>query len=251
MKRTLISLMYMVMLAGLAAAQTESSKQTQAKQADPAAWNLLKSAREAREVFPDSLVLFSAEIVFNDNGRETKGKVAYEPARGAQLTIDGLDVEARDWLADQVNSLLAHRRNSDFSKADGRNPITFAADDRSPLGRRVELHDRMESSYRIKNNQVVEVDRTIEGEHFVITVLETTPTEGGKFLPRHFTVTYFDAKTGAVKRNDAYSDEYRKAGSVWVPASRRIVRAEGNRVTARIFTFLNPRVEFSDQRAAN
>lgn len=218
------------------------SEKPPSPKADPAAWNLLKAARETREVLPDTVKHIAAQLVFNDNGDIKTGTVSYDVQSRAIIQIEGLSDEAKAWVEDQVNSVLAHRRNGDFNKADGRHPITFAAndkDDKSPLGRRVELHDAMKSSYRIKNNQVVEVDRTMADDHFVITVLETTPTAKGKFLPRTFVVNYFDAKTGALKRSEMFTDEYQKVEEVWIPASRRIIVAQNGEITTRLLIFQN------------
>lgn len=222
-------------------ATAQGAKDVPAK-ADPEAWNLLKAARATREVLPDTVKRITAQLVFNDNGEIKTGTLEYEVQNQAVIKIDGLSEEAKAWVNDQVNSVLAHRRNGDFSKSDGRHPITFAANDKadkSPIGRRVELHDSMQSSYRIKNNQVVEVDRTMADDHFVINVLETTPTADGKFLPRNFIVNYFDAKTGAVKRSESFTDEYQKIDGVWVPATRRIIVAHAGKLTARLLTFQN------------
>jgi hypothetical protein len=219
--------------------QAQSEKPPSPK-ADPAAWNLLKAARETREVLPDTVKHVAAQLVFNDNGDIKTGTVSYDVQSRAVIQMEGLSDEAKAWVEDQVNSVLAHRRNGDFNKADGRHPITFAAndkDDKSLLGRRVELHDSMKSSYRIRNHQVVEVDRTMADDHFVITVLETTPTTNGKFLPRTFVVNYFDAKTGALKRNEAFTDEYQNIDGVWLPALRRIVKAAEGKLTTRILEF--------------
>ena len=220
--------------------------------ADPEAWNLLKAARETREVLPRTVKEVSAQLVFNDNGEIKTGTVTYDVNNQAIIKMDGLNDEAKAWVNDQVNSVLAHRRDGDFSKSDGRHPITFAADDKadkSPLGRRVELNDSMKSSYRIKHNQVVEVDRTMADDHFVITVLETTPTANGKFLPRNFVVNYFDAKTGIIKRSEAFTDEYQKIQGVWLPASRRIVKAAEGKLTTRVLEFRQAQVKTGEQQA--
>ena len=250
MKRTIYSVFCMALLSIAAMAQTTgSSASAETKKADPAAWNLLKSTRETSQNFPSNFAGVTADIVLNDDGKVTKGTLSYEASKSGELKIEGLEEETKGWLSDQAMSVIAHRRGGDFAKGDGRHPITFGDDDNSPAGRRVVLNDSMKSSYRIRNNQVVEVDRTMADSHFTITVLETTKTLEGKFLPRHFTVTYFDAKTGALKRSEAFTDEYKQVDGVWFPASRRVVRAENGKVITRVIEFHNPRIRFSEQAA--
>ncbi|HYE75857.1 MAG TPA: DUF3386 family protein [Blastocatellia bacterium] len=247
--RYLASAAFLSLLTLNAAAQAPT---TESRKADPEAWNLLKSARETREIIPRSVKEITAELVFNEDGQIKRGTVSYDIQNRAVVKMEGLSEEAKAWVDDQVNSILAHRRDGDFSKGDGRHPITFAANDNenSPLGRRIELHDSLKSSYRIKNNKVVEVDRTMGNDHFVISVLETTPTSNGKYLPRHFVVNYFDAKTGALNRSESFTDEYQKVDHVWLPASRRIIKANAGTLTVRTIEFRNAKVTFSANQAA-
>ncbi|QQS45946.1 MAG: DUF3386 family protein [Acidobacteriota bacterium] len=223
------------------------------KGADPQAWNLLKEAGRSREVFPEGFTGCAAEIIVNDNGRIARGKLDYDTDGGATLSIDGLSEDTLMWAREQANSVLTHRRGGDFSKGDGRHPITFDASEQNignPIGRRVVLNDKLKSSYRIRDNQVVEVDRTMGSDHFVITVLDTTPTSDGRFLPRHFIVNYFDAQTGALKRSESFTDRYQKIGGIWLPASRRVVFAENGTITTRIIEFHNPRLKTAGDQAA-
>ncbi|MGH9800343.1 MAG: DUF3386 family protein [Blastocatellia bacterium] len=249
MKRTILSILCLALLSISALAQaTQSTGET--KKADPAAWNLLKSTRETSQNFPANFAGVTTEVVLNDNGKITKGTLTYEAGKSGELKIEGLDEDTKGWLNDQAMSVISHRRGGDFAKGDGRHPITFGEDDGSPVGRRVVLNDSMKSSYRVRNQQVVEVDRTTGTDHFTITVLETTPVANGKFLPRHFTVTYFDAKSGALKRSEAFSDEYKQIDGVWFPVSRRVVRAENGKVSTRVIEFHNPRIQFNKEQVA-
>ncbi len=250
MKRV-ISICCLALFSICVSAQTENGPSTtQPQKADPAAWNLLKSARETSQTLPENFGGVTADVVLNDNGKVAKGSINYEAGKSVELKIEGLDDESRGWLEEQTRSVIAHRRGGDFSKGDGRHPITFAEDDNSPAGRRIAVNDQMRSFYRVRDNKVVEVDRTIGADHFIITVLETTKTPEGKNLPRHFTVTYFDAKSGAVKRTETFTDEYKLTEGVWFPASRRMVRAENGKVITRVIEFHNPRIRFSNQQAA-
>jgi hypothetical protein len=210
---------------------------------DPAAYDLLKAAHDARQVWPADFAGFTAEVVFNDNGKTIIGKLSYEQKGGVALTVDEISPESKTWLVNQLNSLLSHRRGGDFAKRDGANPITFGDDDKSPIGRLVILNDALKSSYRVRDSKVVDVTRTIAGERFTISVLETTPVENGKYLPRHFTVTYFDAKTGTLKRSESFSDAHSKVDGVWFPTQRRVIRADNGVITARVIEIRNPQIK--------
>jgi hypothetical protein len=232
-----------------AIAQQTSATATTAK-ADPEAYALLKSAHDARQTWPANFAGFTAEFTFNDNGKVSTGSLAYAGNTGTEIKVEGLAAEASEWLNNQFNSLLAHRRGGDFSKGDGRHAITFGVDDKSPLGRLLELHDAMQSSYRVRDGQTVEVTRTMNEERFIITVLNTQSVEGSKYLPHNFTVTYFDVKTGQLKRSDMFTDSYEKKWGVWYPTSRRIIRAENGKLTTRVIEIRNIRAKAAGEQAA-
>jgi hypothetical protein len=206
---------------------------------------MLRDARNSRYCVSNFSGL-TAEFVLNDNGKTAKGSIDYEVGKSVDLKIEGVDEEVKGWLAEMVLNIIQHIRGGDFSKGDGRYPITFAGDDNSPAGRRIAVSNQMKSYYRVRDNQVVEVERTMGADHFIIDVLEMTRMPEGKELPRHFTVTYFD-KSGALSRTDTFTDEYKQVEGRWFPVSRRMFRAENGRVITRVIAFQNPRIRFAQQ----
>lgn len=216
--------------------------------ADPAAYALLKAAHENRQNFPADFPGLAADLVFNDDGREYAGTLRYKPGDGMPLEVtlerplgpafEGLIA----WVEGTARNLLGHRRGGDFAQGDGRHPLTLGPDDKSPLGRSVLLNDALKSSYRIKDGIVTEVTRTMGDTRFTITVLETTPGEQGKYLPRHFVVTYFDAGTGAIRSVQSFTDTHRKISGIWIPTTRRVIEAEDGKITARVLTLRSPRL---------
>jgi hypothetical protein len=209
--------------------------------ADPQAYELLKGAQALRETFPMDFAGFKAELIFDDNGQIRSGSLDYQPAAGAKLTIAGLSDEANSWLTQQLNSLLSHRRASDFAKGEGRYPLSLPPGDHSPLGRRVLINDKLKSSYRIRDGQITEVDRTM-GDRIVITILATRGTGNGKYLPHHFVVNTFDAKSGALSRTDMFTDEFAELDGVWLPSMRRVISAEAGKLTGRVIAIRNPQL---------
>jgi Protein of unknown function (DUF3386) len=206
---------------------------------DQAAYNQLKEAHENRESFPQTFAGYSSDFTFNDNGKIYSGTFNYVPRISLKLDVKGLSETDNKFVNEAVSSLVSHRRNPDFVKAEGKYPINFGTDDGSPLGRLICLEDDSKSCYRVKNAKVSQVNRTIEGLFFTINVLEITPTENGHFLPRQFTVTYFDEKTKAVKKSQSFSDEYENVNGAWLPKSRRIITSENGNSTVRIMEFSN------------
>jgi hypothetical protein len=243
MKHVLFTIAALISLAAPLLAQEASSQKP-----DPQAYELLRQAQSVRETFPADFAGFKAELVFNNNGKEATGTLDYQPATGAKITLSGLSEETAGWVKQQLNSLLSHRRAGDFAKGEGRHPLTLPEDDHSPLGRRVLVNDKLKSSYRVRNGQTTEVDRTM-GDRIVVTILSTLATGKGKFLPHHFVVNSFDVKTNQLLRTEMFTDEFAQLDNVWLPASRRVVFAEDGKLTARVVTLRNPQLHKPQQTA--
>src|SRR5262249_1055003 len=147
--------------------------------ADQAATVLLADARAARatwENFPG----FSADLEANVEGKVTRGHVDVSPKGKLELKLD--DPTEETWVKRELGSVVGHRL------ADGAAPATPCAflDDVKvhPLGRAIRvLNDEFHSSYRVRDRQIIVVNREVPDAHFTITVLENQVNEEKKFLP--------------------------------------------------------------------
>lgn len=221
-------------------ANAETEKSSNAK-ADPAAFALLKGAHDRRYVMPRTVGEVSGKVSLNDNGKMVAGEFTYSAKEGVTVKAEGGSSGSEEWLRGQISNIFGHRRGGEFAKtADGMQPLTFSGvEDESPLGRQINLNDGMKSFYRVKDRTVTEVTRTMGDARFTITVLDVDTVEGGKYLPRHFVVTYFDAKTGQLRRTESFTDAYVQTGDIWLPASRRVVTAENGTNVVRILELSN------------
>ena len=192
--------------------------------ADPAAFALLKAAHDARQVLPDDFPGFTATMTLQAGGKNYPGTVRFEKGKTAEVKFEGAAKDDVDWAVDQVQSTIGHRRGGDFAKGDGRHPLTFGTgpDAENAFGKQILLNDFMQSSYRVRDGKVTEVTRVSEKLRFTISVIQTKTTEGGKYLPQHFIVSYRDAKTGALQEVQAYRDAYAPIGGTWLPVSRSV-----------------------------
>jgi hypothetical protein len=218
--------------------RAEKRQQADAK-ADPAAFALLKEAHDRRDTLPAGFSGLTADVLLNDNGREVKGSLTYSSAGDVKLTLTDATKSEEEWTQEQLASALAHRRKDDFAHGDGNHALAFISDDHSPLGRMIALNDRFKSTYRVKDGQITEVTRAMGNVRFTITILDNRFVDGGKYLPNHFVVTYFDAGSGAIQHVDEFSDEFVHIGNAWIPSARRVVTAENGGFTTRILTLSN------------
>jgi hypothetical protein len=191
---------------------------------DPAATHLLAKAREARHTWNDFRG-FSAFLEVNHDGKVSRGRVEVSASGGVRVTLK--DEEAAAWAKRTLGSVVAHRLSSAPSQ---KTPCAFADDNKEhPLGRAIRvLDDEFHSSYRIRDRQIIVVNRTMRDSRFTITVLRNQRTREGKFLPAFYVVNTWDRKTGALTGSSAHRNEWVRVGAFPLPGKVIVVTAGRN-----------------------
>jgi uncharacterized GH25 family protein len=215
--------------AGAAAAEAPARK------ADPAATKLLADARAARANWVD-FPGFRADLLINLDGKVHKAAVTVN-ARG-EVAVDSDDEEAVRWARRQLTSLAGHRLDDAAGAA---TPCAFADDNENhPLGRAVMvLNDEFHSGYRIRDRQVIVVNRTMGDSRFSIIVMENVVNAEKKFLPGTYAVNTWDLKTDALKRSDTYHHAWKRVGAFDLPAELTVVTATDGKMEARSLRLSN------------
>ncbi len=128
-------------------------------------------------------------------------------------------------------SMVGHRLD------DGGAPTACVFEDDNadhPLGRAIRvLDDAFHSSYRIRDRQVIVVNRDVPGARFTITVMENVVNKEGKFLPACFVVNTWDAKTNALASSEAHHQTWKRVGAFDLPESLTVAKATAEKQEAR------------------
>lgn len=193
----------------------EGSKQAE----DPAATKLLADARAARaswENFPG----FSADLEVNIDGKVTSGTVGVD-SKG-KVTLQLGDEAASTWAKRMLGSIVGHRLPAGDEE---KTPCAFADDVTDhPLGRAIKvLNDEFHSSYRIRDRQVIEVNRAMKDSRFTITVLENRLSAEKQYLPATYVVNYWDLKNGTLQRAEAHTQTWQHVGRYDLPLGAMVV----------------------------
>jgi|GEM_PF-2508664 len=204
---------------------------------DPAAWDFLKQASEARASFPTTLLGFSADFSADVEGRTVSGHVIYDRGRDLSIDIKGGTDKDQDWVKGQIRSQILHRSGVPFDKGDGAYAITFTGSENG-LGKEVAVADSMQSRYRIRGNEILEVDRQIGGERLVVCILDTLHTSGGHNLTTQMTVYHFTLE-GSLKATEAITDTFDQRGGIAYPGVRRMLLTTPQGIATRTLTFSN------------
>ena len=196
------------------------------------------AARAAWQDFPG----FTADIRGQVDGRAFSGNVKATSEGEVQLDID--DEAVADWVEEQLQSIVMHRQ---ASGSRGQPVLRFADDDTShPLGRLLTfIGGRMASSYRVRGDELMVVNRQMGEQNMSITVLENERNAEGKLLPRSYTVQYWDAATGKLDRVETFQNRWTRVGKLDLPSELSFWVAGGSGLAVRQFALTNHRLAAS------
>jgi hypothetical protein len=221
------------------------------RQADPEAATLFREAlahRAAWRNFPG----FSAEIQGWLDGRAFGGSVTVAADGTVEVKTD--DPAAKPWLQDQLDSMVMHRQPppaADSSSSSTPGPRLQVVDepDEHPLGKLIAVEGgRMASSYRIKDHQILVVNRRMGNRNMTITVLDNQTNLEGQFLPHSYVVQYWDATTGRLQSTETVQERWQRVAGYDLPAMHSVLTASDAGLSVRSVRFsklhgLNPKGE--------
>ena len=124
-------------------------------------------------------------------------------------------------------------------------PCAFPDDDRDhPLGRAVRvLNDEFHSSYRIRDRQIIVVNRQMGSVRFTITVMENERNAEKQFLPGCFVVNTWDTQTDALRSSSTHRQTWQRIGKYDLPATITVVTATAGKLEARSLKLTDPKLQ--------
>jgi hypothetical protein len=200
--------------------------------ADPEAVALFQDALSCRAQWGDDFPGFSADAAGAIDGRAFSGRVTVRPTGSVEVKVDV--PAARLWLEDQVGSIAMHRI-AGATGDDARPTVRFADDcDDHPLGRLLAFEGgRFASSYRVKDHQIMVVNRHTGRLNMTITVVDNDKNAEGRYLPHSYLVHYWDAATRSLDRVETIQERWHRVGSWDLPAAHTVTTASDAGLSTR------------------
>jgi hypothetical protein len=223
-------------LALTAGAAVNADDKSDKPKADPAATKLLASARAARAEWKD-FPGFSADVEINLDGRIVKGRAVVSAKGEVKLDLNFQDKGDDVWARRTLSSVAGHRLDSGPAAP---TPCTFDDDVTDhPLGRAVRvLDDEFHSSYRIRDDQILVVNRRMGDGRFTITVMENVQNEEKKYLPACFVVDSWDAKD-ALTSSEAHHQTWKRLEGFDLPLTITVVNSASAKQEAKSIKLSN------------
>ncbi len=207
-------------------------------QDDPKARELLQAAFAKTARWQPDFKGFQADLLVNVNGNETKGTVTVNGPRDVTVVID--DPEIQTWAQSQIGMIAGHRGPRNFEESDGKYTLTLGGEEKHPLRQRLNIHgDGMGSWYRIKDNRISQINRSMPQAVFTINVEDSAITQDQHHLTTRYTVYYFNPKDRSLKNVDSFWDTHIRVGNSDLPATRRIISSNEGEIVTRSLTFEN------------
>jgi len=209
---TLLAAGFVLLTFTLATAATGDAKRSADKTSHPTAEQMMILAHKSRATwknFPG----FTADIIVVRDGKRVAGKLRVTPKSDVILSLS--DKTEAKWVERSLKSLVMHRRSSQGRKYN----VEFAdTQTHHPLGRLIKLNeDLMGSLYRVKGDVITEVHRKMGAIRFTISVTEVFRNKEGKSLPRSYSFSTWDVKTGHLKSNTAVHNAWKRVGKFDLP----------------------------------
>lgn len=209
-------------------------------QDDPEARELLRRAFEKTARWPTDFKGFTADLTVNVDGAEHNGSVTVKSAQDVAVSL--ADAELQKWALGTIGMIAVHRGPRTFDQSDGKSVLTLDRGSVHPLGQTIHIHDAMKSHYRVKNDRITQINRTMGPMKFTINVEDSAITADNKYLTIRYTVYYFNPQDGRLTNVESFTDSHIRVGQADLPASRRIISGENGTVSVKTLTFTNHRL---------
>ena len=209
-------------------------------QDDPQARELLRRAFEKTARWPADFKGFAADLTANVDGKAFTGTVTVKSAQDVAVSLP--DAEVQKWASGTIGMIAVHRGPRTFDQSDGKSVLTLDSGAVHPLGQTIHSHDAMKSHYRVKDDRITQINRTMGPMKFTINVEDSVMTPENKYLTTRYTVYYFNPQDGRLTNVESFTDSHVRVGQADLPASRRIISAENGTVSVKTLTFSNHRL---------
>jgi hypothetical protein len=210
--------------------------QTDAKD-DPEAREILRRAFEKTARWPADFKGFTADLTVNVDGKEEKGSVTVRSAQDVSVSL--ANPEIQKWATGTIAMIAVHRGPRTFDQSDGKSVLTLDREAVHPMGQTIHIHDSLKSHYRVQDDRITQINRTMGPMKFTINVEDSALTQDNKYLTTRYTVYYFNPQDGKLANVESFTDTHVRLGRADLPASRRIISAENGSVSVKSLTFSN------------
>jgi hypothetical protein len=188
---------------------------------------VFETAYNERYTWDENFPGYQAEVSVNDGGKIEQGLVRVTPDLEVSV-LNISDKDIRDLVKEQLQMEVIHRKSVPFDRRHENSTFELEEIDELGAAKIKEMGEKSNPSYKVQDNQIVQVNRSFDDVALTVDVVGTIKTPEG-FLPIHTQTVYRDADTGEILQQNDVRDFYEKIGGYYLLTNRTIRRSkEGN-----------------------
>jgi hypothetical protein len=198
---------------------------------------LMQAAYENRYTWDKGFPGYTADVQLKVGDQVYRGKAKVNSNLSVEVT-DVVDEEAKQAILGQLQEVAIHRIRRSFTDTHGKN--TFSLGETDPTGAvEIIVGGKSEGDrYKVRDNEVCMVHRHIHG--IVVTINTASSHQTGEgYLSHRYHSVYHDPKTGELKAEQDYEDNYEKVGDYQILSSRTIRSIDNDQPVTSEFSFSN------------
>jgi hypothetical protein len=213
--------------------QASDDKDSAAK-GDPRAAALMHEAMKTRYSWSPEITAVTGKVSWELNGQagtanfrdqlHQRNGLTFTPDNSAQVPTE---------VKEHVGSMISHRsppNPKSAKRAPAPQVIVVEDDERGPLI--MTVGDPMQSTQRVKDRKLVQVNRTMGGQRFTIDVSDFEESPDGRFFASTWTVTYWDAASGKrVEKQTHTTQGFQSVDGQMFPKAEKLVTEKDGKTT--------------------
>ncbi|MBI4469163.1 MAG: DUF3386 family protein [Acidobacteria bacterium] len=199
---------------------------------------IFKDALDSRYMWDKGFKGFQAAFLLVTDGKSPiSGTIRVDP--GLHVSVECPDSTARARVQSELSEFLNHREPRAFDEVYGKAEFRLGEED---PGRGAQIFvegDAMGTSYRIKDNQVIEVNRAYGRVRYETLNHRHIRTADGRSIAVEYEIVYYSNETNQVVDQIKYLDGYEKIGGYYLPKSRKKTETAGQKISVLELTLSN------------
>ncbi len=220
---------------------------------DPRAAALMEEAAKTRYAWSQEVTAVTGKLAWEKDGKAGGGAFRSMLRQRGGLTISALgDAEVPAEVQEHIGSLISHRTPpapGAVKRPTAASFIVVEDEDRGPLI--MTAGDPLQSTQRVKDGKLVQVNRLMGGKRFTIDVTEFEKSAGGRYYPSAFTVTWWDAVTGRKVEKQIHTTQgFHLVDGQMFPKAEKVVSEKEGKTTTLEIQYSNIKFEMAPKGAA-
>lgn len=199
--------------------------------------DLFRAAYENRYTWDANFPGYSADIEVKQGEEVYTAKIRINKDMSVEVT--GIENEqVQESIYTQLRDIITHRKRSSFEQAHAKNEFNLGQTDDSGAVEILVKGDAMGSNYKVREQVISQVSRTMGRISFVIDTKETLDTGAG-YVPTRYDVIFRNAQSGELTAQRQHEDYFEKIGDYYIMTREVIHSTENGQQITTEFNFSN------------